>query len=119
MNLTAFLEDAIENLGTEQDAERGFRDVSIRTSDGKTHTVRLSAIAPRFKERVQLRYMASEDPKDIVRAMLDPKFAKDDFLNSIIALDLVKLSNAAAGLLMGPEMLKQLLRQRLGLKGVS
>jgi len=105
---------ALRDLGlTEADMQRGFKDVAVRLRDGTERTVRLSVIAPRLRPPVLARYIATEDARTLIRPMLAPDCARDDFLDSLTAPSLAKLANVAIGLFVGPENLRQMAAQAL------
>jgi hypothetical protein len=113
-SMRAVLEAQIADLGTDADLKRGFCDVVVSTRAGEQHIVRLTVI-PGFREKLIQRMASVNASREFLPAMLERKFATDDFLDSLTTQDQMKLGHRAMALLIGPEKLKAFLRQRLGL----
>jgi hypothetical protein len=110
MNL--LLRKTLEALNlSEEDFKRGVKDVPIRTIAGAEVIVRLTMISRHLIEPVLRRYMATEDGRTLVRPMLAPEFARDDFLDTIPPCEVAKLANTAIGLCFGPNGLEHLVNQ--------
>jgi len=102
--------NAIESLPTQADFERGYFDTEVETMEGTKHTVRLGTIAPQLGEKLLRRYLATEDPRDLIRPMVAAEFASDMFLASLGKAELAKLVNRAAAMLIGPDQLRAILK---------
>jgi hypothetical protein len=114
--LQEVLEDRIDGLGNDDDLKRGYCDVVVSSRSDKQQVVRLTLI-PAFRERLLQRILVTSTPREILPAMLEKKFASDEFLDSLKPEDETKLAHRAMALLIGPELSKGFLRQKLGLKG--
>jgi hypothetical protein len=103
-----------EMLPTGADAARGYFDVKVQDKMGAEHVVRLSLIAPSLRRQIVARFFETEDPKDAIRALVEPKFARDEFLDLLKPDCLGWLAIAGLALLLGPDALDAELRARLG-----
>src|SRR5262245_22818507 len=111
MNDPGNLGSAFAAMPTREDFERGFVDATVEVS-GEKLIVRLSTLAPDMAKKVLLRYLATENPRDLIRPIVAPEFAKDDFLDALSSDDLRTLGNKAATLLAGPDYMKSLLKEQ-------
>jgi hypothetical protein len=114
--LQEVLEAQIADLGTDADFKQGFCDVVVATRAGEQHVVRLSVI-PAFRERLIQQMRSANTSREILPAMLPKQFGTDAFLDSLKPYDQMKLGHRAMALLVGPELLKEFLRNRLGFNG--
>jgi hypothetical protein len=110
--LAASVADTARQL--EADVNRGYKDLVCRTKSGEEHVVRLVPPPKSFRVRICQRYEASNDLRDLIRPMVERRFSTDEFLNSLLPADMGKLGTAAGALLLGPELLKQVLSGRFG-----
>jgi hypothetical protein len=103
------IEVALADLSlTEADVQYGFKEVKVELQDGSKRTVRLSAIAPSLREALLRRYNTTQDARVLIRPMLAREIASDAFLDSLRPWSLAKVANAAVGILLGPQALRQL-----------
>ena len=112
MSLNQAIHQQFVALGNEEDFRRGWKDLVVQLRNGDKQVIRVIVAVRDVADRAFVRYSQTMDPLDLLPALLEPQFAKPEFLNSILPHELVRLANVGTALLIGPERLKGLLSQQ-------
>lgn len=97
---------------TQEDVAQGWKDVAVQTVTGSKHVVRVTALAPSLREGLIHRYTATDDARVLVRPMVEPQYATDNFLDSLAPGSLAHLANVAIGLFVGQDMLQKMIESQ-------
>src|SRR5437660_1313490 len=96
-------------LPTEEDMNRGYIDAPVRTTAGGTQIVRLEPPSEEAAKAAVARWVNDRNRRAIILSMLEPRFATDEFLDSIVPEDIYKLFLKATILAGGPQVRERLI----------